>query len=257
MLEVCVEDIDGLRAAVAGGAGRIELCAALPQGGITPSAALIAAAVAAPIPVHVLIRPRAGNFLYDDDERELMVTDIRVAAASGAAGVAIGASRADATLDVTLLTALVDVAREAGRRRARPVSLTLHRAFDLCPDPLEALEAAIGLGFNRVLTSGCAETAIAGRAVLASLVTRARGRVGILAACGIDASNVDVVLAAGVDEVHSSCQEPRADADPKIIQWEFDAPLPKATSTRRVEALAAAVRRWRAENGRAVPAARM
>src|SRR5215469_13549650 len=98
MLEVCVDDLGGLREALAGGAGRIELCSALALGGLTPSAALISAAVRAPVPVHVLIRPRAGNFVYDAEEGDLIAADVRGAVDAGAPGIAIGANAADTRL---------------------------------------------------------------------------------------------------------------------------------------------------------------
>ena len=148
MLEVCVEDISGLRAAMEGGADRVELCAALPLGGITPSPALLRAAARAGIPVNVLIRPRAGDFIYDAAETQLMIADIREASSVGLAGVVIGASRPDGTLDAELLATLISVAREAGAVRGNPVSLTLHRAFDMCPDQAAALEVAVRLGFG-------------------------------------------------------------------------------------------------------------
>lgn len=246
MLEVCVEDIGGLRAAVEGGADRIELCSALPLGGITPSAALIRAAAAANIPVHVLIRPRANDFVFDADETEIMVADIREALGVGMAGVVIGASRPDGTLDSELLRLLVSVSREAGSSRGSPVSLTLHRAFDLCPDPLAALEVAVGLGFDRVLTSGGTVAAPEGRAVLSDLVKQARGRIRILAGSGITSDNVGSILATGVDEIHASCQMARPGTDPKAIELGFDVPMPKRTSVERVAVLAAAIKQWNA-----------
>lgn len=248
MLEVCVEDIRGLRAAVQGGANRVELCASLPQGGITPSAALLAAAVRAPIPVHVLVRPRAGDFVYAEDEAELMGMDVRGAVEAGSAGVVIGASHADGTLDSALLATLIAVARQAGRHRGKPVSLTLHRAFDLCPDPIAALEAAIGLGFDRILTSGGARTALEGRAVLAELVKKSRGRIRILAASGIGPDNVGEILATGVGEIHSSCRAPLANVDPKVTRLEFDEPRPKGTSAKRVAELLSAMSEWHENN---------
>jgi len=245
MLEVCVDDIGGLRQALAGGAGRIELCSALACGGLTPSAALIGAAVRAPVPVHVLIRPRAGNFLYDAPEEELIAGDIRAAVEGGAAGLVIGANRAAAQLDAPLLERLVRHARAAAARRGRPVSLTLHRAFDVCADLIAALETAIALGFNRVLTSGGAESAVAGREVLASLVRHARGRIGILAAAGIDAGNVAAVLGTGVEEIHASCQVPEPAPDAKLVRLGFAEARPAGATAASVSALAAAIETWR------------
>jgi len=248
MLEVCVEDIRGLRAAVEGGANRIELCAALPLGGITPSPALLRAGAGVPIPVHVLIRPRAGDFIYDAAEAEQMVADIREASVAGLAGVVIGASRSDGTLDAALLARLIRVAREAGELRRKPVSLTLHRAFDLCPDQLAALEVAVSLGFDRILTSGGAPTVVGGRAALAELAKRARGRIIILAGSGIDPDNVGSILALGIDEIHASCQMPRPRTDPRAIELGFDQAQPRQTSAQRVTALASSMRQWRASH---------
>ena len=248
MLEVCVEDVVGLRAAVEGGANRIELCAALPLGGITASPALIRAGARASIPVHALIRPRANDFVYDADETELMATDIREALGTGLAGVVIGASRPDRTLDASLLATLIAIAREAGAQRGSPVSLTLHRAFDLCPDPIAALEVAVNLGFDQVLTSGGAPTVVEGRAVLAELVKQARGRIKILAGSGITPDNVGSILAAGVNEIHASCQVSRPNTDPKALELGFDEAQPKQTSAHRVTALASAINQWHADN---------
>lgn len=240
-----MEDISGLWAAVEGGADRIELCSALTCGGLTPSMALIGAAVRAPVPVHILIRPRAGNFVYDVREVELLVAEISSAVAAGSAGIVIGASRPDSTLDIALLEKLVSSARAAGEQRARPVALTLHRAFDLCKDPREALEAAIRLGFHRVLTSGGAESAMSGRAVLGALARQAQGRIKILAGAGINPSNVATILATGVDEIHASCQVPLPPPDPKLIELGFIPAHPYHTTAREVKALATAMQAWR------------
>jgi copper homeostasis protein CutC len=248
MFEVCVEDVVGLRAAVEGGANRIELCAALPLGGITASPALIRAGAGVSIPVHALIRPRANDFVYDADETDLMATDIREALGAGLAGVVIGASRPDGTLDASLLAMLIGVAREAAARRGSSASLTLHRAFDLCPDPTAALEVAVSLGFDQILTSGGAATAVEGRAVLAELVRQARGRIKILAGSGIGPDNVASILATGVDEIHASCQTPRPQTNPKAIELGFDEAQPKQTSAQRVAALASSIKQWHASH---------
>ena len=117
MLEVCVDDVAGLGEALAGAADRIELCSALGVGGLTPSVALTAAAVRAPVPVHVLIRPRAGDFIYDDAEAALIAADVGAAVEAGASGIVIGANRAGAKLDAALLERLVGLARAAAERR--------------------------------------------------------------------------------------------------------------------------------------------
>jgi copper homeostasis protein CutC len=247
MLEVCVEDPGGVREALAGGAGRIELCSALSLGGLTPSAALIGAAVAlgaalgSPVPVHVLLRPRAGNFLYDRAEAELIATDLRSALDAGAAGVVIGANRPDGLLDGPLLERLAGLAREAAGRRHAPVALTLHRAFDLCADQPAALEAAIALGFDRVLTSGGASSAMAGRSMLAALARQARGRIRILAAGGIDPGNAAAILATGVDEIHASCQVPLPQSDAKLLELGFAPARQGRATASSVRALVSAI----------------
>ncbi|MDE5954044.1 MAG: hypothetical protein K2G72_05110, partial [Duncaniella sp.] len=136
LLEVCCGDIASVHAAIAGGARRIELCSALSEGGVTPSAGLIARAVGSGIQtVHVLIRPRGGDFLYDEDEISIMETDIRQAVSAGAHGVVIGALTTDGAIDTTACRRLIKAAE--GR------SVTFHRAFDLCRDPYKALEDII------------------------------------------------------------------------------------------------------------------
>lgn len=241
MLEVCVEDIGGLEAAVQGGAHRTELCSALPLGGLSPSGALMRAAARFPIPTLALIRPRAGDFVYGAEEEALIADDIHIAADSDLAGVVIGASLPDGSLDVAQLSRLIAQARAAGERRGRPLSLTLHRAFDLCPDPVAALEQAIGLGFDRVLTSGGARSALEGRDVLTLLARHARGRIRILAGSGIDPGNVGAILATGIDEVHASCQTPVPVENSKLIELGFLPPQARRTEVARVAALVAAV----------------
>jgi len=244
MLEVCVDDLGGLKEALAGGAGRIELCSALVLGGLTPSRGLISAAVRARIPAHVLIRPRAGDFIYDAGEEELIASDIRAAIESGAAGVVIGANRPESHLDGPLLRRLVGVAHQAAERRGKPVSLTLHRAVDVCKAPLAALELAIELRFDRVLTSGGAESAMAGRETLAALAKRARRRIKILAACGIAPDNVGTILDTGVDEIHASCQVPLPESDARLVELGFALPEQGRATSRSVKALASAIEHW-------------
>lgn len=204
-LEICVDDIAGLDSAVAGGGDRIELCSALALGGLTPAPSLIAAATAIAIPVHLLARPREGGFRYTAREAAMIAADITAASDAGLAGVVIGASRADHGLDIDLLAELVAHARLLGTARGVPLSLTLHRAIDLCDDMPAALDAAIALGFDRVLTSGGEPKAIDGLAMLAALHRRAAGHIVILAGSGIDAGNVSEILATGISEVHASC----------------------------------------------------
>ncbi len=196
LVEACVDAIDSALAAEAGGAGRIELCGELLQGGVTPSAGLIGAVwERVNIPVFALIRPRTGDFHYSPDEIDVMCRDIIGARQQDVDGIVLGALTPDAELDVGALSKLID---EAGA-----MDVTFHRAFDYVKDQHAALEVLIELGVDRVLTSGGAATALEGAARLAELVAQASGRIEILAGGSINASNVhEVVRASGVREVH-------------------------------------------------------
>ncbi|MFT4134134.1 copper homeostasis protein CutC [Labrys sp. (in: a-proteobacteria)] len=198
LLEVCVADAYSLEAAIEGGADRIELCSALELGGLTPSSGLMRLAAQAPIPVYAMVRPRAGDFVFSVREGELMLADIEAVGGAELAGVVLGASLPDGRLDEALLTRLRGQARELGS--------TLHRAFDLVPDRHAALETAIALGFERILTSGGALTASAGLDELVRLHRAAGGRIGIMPGSGLTPANIAALLAAlPVVEVHSSC----------------------------------------------------
>jgi copper homeostasis protein len=196
LVEACLDSVPSALAAEKGGAGRIELCDNLVEGGTTPSAGTIALCKERlRIPVFVMIRPRGGEFLYDDVEYEVMRRDIAQAKALGADGVVFGLLTPGGLVDVPRTRALVE--------EARPLPVTFHRAIDVTPDAEEALETLVELGVARVLTSGQAPTAPEGLDVIARLVRRAHGRIGILPGCGIDENNVrDVVLRTGVGEVH-------------------------------------------------------
>lgn len=194
MLEVCVDGIENARRAVAGGADRIELCADLAVGGITPSAGAIAAAVRLGRPVQVLVRPRGGDFRPTRWERAAMLHDIRAARRREASGVVLGLLRADGRIDAARMAPMIEA--------AGPLGVTFHKAFDLCPDVLEALETLIGLGIERVLTSGGAPTAREGLVRLADLHRAARGRIAILAGGRIRRADIPALKAAGLNEIH-------------------------------------------------------
>jgi copper homeostasis protein len=203
LLEVCVDGPAGLAAAIAGGAGRIELCSALALQGLTPAPGLMAQAASAPIPVYPMLRPRPGDFVYDDAEIDAILRDIDAVRAYGLPGVVIGANRPSGALDAKALETL--------KVHAEGLDLTLHRAFDLTPDLAEALEMAIALGFSRVLTSGGAITALAGAEAIAGLVEQARGRISILAGAGVRPDNIaELVTRTGVTEAHGSFGGPAA-----------------------------------------------
>jgi len=196
LIEACVDAIDAALEAERGGAGRLELCGELLQGGVTPSAGLIGAVRdRVKIPLFVLIRPRTGDFLYTLDERDVMLRDIALAKSLGADGVVIGALTADGDVDVETTRALLDA--------ARPMQVTFHRAFDFARDQDVATEALLRLGIDRVLTSGGAPSALEGVGALKHLVERAGDDMTILAGGSITASNVaEVVRLSGVREVH-------------------------------------------------------
>jgi len=198
LLEVCVDTLAGAQAAIRGGAGRIELCSALSEGGLTPSAGLMLAAAALPVPVYAMIRPRAGLFHFDADDAAIMQADIATARAAGLAGVVLGVQDGGGGLDMGLLARLSQAAGPMGR--------TLHRVIDVVPDPLRALDQAAELGFARVLTSGAQPQAPEGAALIAQMVRRATGRIGVMPGCGLTAANVgDLVAMTGVAEVHAAC----------------------------------------------------
>jgi copper homeostasis protein len=241
ILEICVDDIAGIDSAVSGGADRLELCAALALGGLTPAPSLIAAAQGLPIPVHMLVRAREGGFRHTAREAGLLAQDITAAADAGLAGVVIGASATDNGLDVPLLARLVAHASTVGAARGSPLSLTLHRAFDLCPDLPAALEDAIALGFDRILTSGGEPKAIDGVTMLTTLHRAAAGRIVILPGSGIDAGNATRFLDAGLREIHASCGAPLVpndtDDDARERRFGFSAPGRRTTSRQRVRDL--------------------
>jgi copper homeostasis protein len=196
LVEACVESVESALAAQEGGAGRVELCEAVAEGGVTPSAGLMELCrERLRIPVHVLIRPRPGDFVYSDLELEVMRRDIALAVRLGVAGVVLGVLRSDGAVDVERTQALIGM--------ARPLSVTFHRAFDFTRDADRALDALIDLGVDRILTSGQAATAREGTRVLTRLVSRAAGRLVILAGGGVNEDNVtEIVRRTGVREVH-------------------------------------------------------
>ena len=200
-LEVCAGSVQSVIAARDGGATRVELCSALEIGGITPSAGLMREARKVnDIALHVLIRPRGGDFLYDEQEAECMVQDIITAKECGADGVVIGALTADGEIDIPLCSRLATA--------AQGMNITFHRAFDMCRDPYKALEEIIALGCNRILTSGQAATAEAGIETIKKLVTLANDRISIMPGCGVNANNAAKILdTTGACEIHASARK--------------------------------------------------
>lgn len=199
-LEICANSVTSAIVAQQGGAHRVEFCQNLEIGGTTPSAGQIRMVrQQLTIGVHVLIRPRGGDFLYTDVEFEEMKADILFCKEVGCNGVVIG---------------LLDVAGRIDRKRteelvtlAHPMCVTFHRAFDVCVEPFEALEVVIACGCKRLLTSGMKNTAWAGKGLIKKLVEQANGRIEIMPGSGIDEANVvDIARSTGASAFHTSAK---------------------------------------------------
>ena len=201
LVEACCDSIATARAAVAAGAGRVELCGP-GDGGSTPSLGLLARCRdAIAVPLHVMIRPHVRDFRYDDEELEVMGGDIVAARTLGADGIVVGPLHADGTIHSEQLRELVAL--------ARPLRVTFHRAFDRTPDQGAALTTLLDAGVDLVLTSGGAPTALAGAATLAALQQQAGDRLTILAGGGIRADTIAPLLArAPLREVHARATDP-------------------------------------------------
>ncbi len=214
IFEVCLQSVDGAIAAERAGAQRVELCAALVEGGITPSLGTIEACRSAVgIDIMVMIRPRGGDFVYSEQELATMERDILACKAIGVTGVVFGMLNVDGTVARTQVQRMVAAARD--------MDVCFHRAFDVCADPFVALEELIELGVSRILTSGQEGTVPEGQALIAQLVETAAGRIEILPGCGITPKNVAAVIAAtGVDQFHATAfgrvESPMLHRNPKV-----------------------------------------
>lgn len=202
-LEIAAGSLASALTAQEAGADRVELCEGLASGGTTPSYGTLALAREhLRIPLFVLVRPRAGDFLYDARETDVMLRDIESCVRLGCDGVVVGALDADGDIDQPLCGQLVAA--------AGPLQVTFHRAFDAARDPAQALEQVIALGCRRVLTSGSRATATEGGDVIAALVRQAAGRLSVMPGAGIDAGNVAVLAkVTGAHEFHASAKAPR------------------------------------------------
>lgn len=211
-IEICCGSIQSAANAKAGGAVRVELCQGLVEGGTTPSPATIDYAVRGlGMKVFVLIRPRGGDFCYNELEIKMMEEDVAYCKKVGVAGIVVGFLHPDGTIDTELTRRFVEL--------SDPLPVTFHRAFDRCTEPLKALEQIIGCGCARILTSGCRPTAMEGADLLQQLVQQADGRIQILAGSGITPENAAALKQkTGVPEIHGSCKFTRADG-----AWETDA----------------------------------
>ena len=201
LLEICAANFASAQAASLAGADRIELCSALAVGGLTPSHALLEAVQHAfAIPVHVLVRPREGDFLYSDAEFQIMQAEILKIKQMGFAGVVFGILNPDATIDEKRCATLVAL--------AKPMQITFHRAFDFVTQANVALEKLIELGFDYVLSSGLKTTAVLGLTQLTALVAQANNRIQIIPAAGINESNIaSIIQTTKANIIHCSLSE--------------------------------------------------
>jgi copper homeostasis protein len=198
-LEVCVDTFDDATTAAAAGAGRIELCSSLETGGLTPSIGLVRNAVSCDVPVFAMIRPRAGDFNYSAADVTCMLSDIECFKESGISGFVFGALDSKGNLDEQSLGKLITA--------CNGLPTTLNRAFDLCRDPLQSLEVAVQLGFDRILTSGAAATVSSGMPLLAKLIETANDRIIILPGGGVTPATLQILLDnLPLQEIHASCK---------------------------------------------------
>lgn len=200
--EVCANSVESCLGAREGGATRVELCANIGEGGTTPSYGEIRQAVElrGDMKVHVIIRPRGGDFTYSELELHRMADDIRIARELGADGVVFGCLNPDGAVDTAACSRLME--------EAKGMAVTFHRAFDRATDPIPALEQIISLGFHRVLTSGQAPTAEQGIPLLRQLQEHAQGRIVIMAGCGVNEQNIArIYRETGIREFHFSARE--------------------------------------------------
>lgn len=195
MLEICSFSLESCLIAQKAGAGRVELCGGMFEGGTTPSAGLISLArQSLQIKLYVMIRPRGGDFCYSDSEFEVMKADILTAKNLGADGVVFGILNSDGSVDKIRTTELVNL--------AAPLKVTFHRAFDVAENPFQALEDIIACGCERILTSGQKNTAIEGIDLLKTLVEKSQNRIEIMAGSGVSAQNAQQFLSIGIHSLH-------------------------------------------------------
>ncbi len=196
-LEVCVDSYETALLAAQYQAKRIELCSALSVGGLTPSLALVQQCISIKsIETHVMIRPREGDFYYNNNEIESMSKEIEFMAKIGVHGLVFGCLDMNNNIDVHHNELLIKIAKSKG------LETTFHRAFDFVKNPLESLESLISMGFDRLLTSGQKKTAIDGKELIKSLVFQSKGRIQIMAGSGINKENALSLASLGIDALH-------------------------------------------------------
>ncbi len=236
LLEICVDTAEGLEIAATHGADRIELCASLGIGGLTPSSGMMRLAKAIGCPTRVMIRPRQGDFTYTPAELDMMRHDVDAVADIGLEGVVLGANLENGELDVAALAELTNHAKTAG------LKVTLHRSFDLVPDPLAALALARQLQIDSILTSGCALSAIEGTDVIARLVeavsTEPGNLIEIMAGVGVSYQTVGEILRrTDVRAVHGSCSRVDTRSGGDTVRFGFAVPGHRRTDVMLVTQL--------------------
>ncbi|MGV3529020.1 MAG: copper homeostasis protein CutC [Flavisolibacter sp.] len=235
LLEIATADFITTQSAVAGGADRIELCAALGDGGTTPSLGTIRQCRESfSLPLFPIIRPRGGDFLYTDEEYNIMLTDVKLCRDLGCDGVVLGLLQSDGRIDIKRTEALV--------KAAYPMEVTFHRAFDRCVDPFEALEKLVEAGVQRILTSGQKPTAPEGAGLIAELVKAASERIIIMPGSGVRTDNI-VALAkeTGATEFHTSLRAKQSShmqyRHPSFADADFQNPAIHASDVESVKKL--------------------
>ena len=196
-LEFCIDGVDGMRAATKYGADRVELCADLEVGGLTPKAEMVrACSQISTIEIHAMIRNTTNGFVYSADDINKMKEGIKTMKEAGASGVVFGCLNPMGNICQEHNHELIQVSRKLG------IEATFHRAFDYCADPLAGLESIMRLGFDRLLTSGQKETAIEGTSLLKTLAQQADQKIEVMAGSGVNASNAGALIQTGVDALH-------------------------------------------------------
>lgn len=232
IIEICANSAQSCVEAEAGGATRVELCAGIPEGGTTPSYGEIktAKALTSKIDINVIIRPRGGDFLYTEAEVQSMLLDIELCKELKVHGVVFGCLTKDGDIDVPLMRRLIEA--------AKPLSVTCHRAFDVCRDPFTALEQLIELGCDRILTSGQQSDAVKGIPLIAELVKRADGRIIIMPGCGVRENNIGKIEAeTGAKEFHTSARSivySKWNTAMRMSRWEAVSCPPNSRRCKRI-----------------------
>ncbi|KZC06017.1 PREDICTED: copper homeostasis protein cutC homolog [Dufourea novaeangliae] len=199
-MEICIDSLESARNAIEGGAKRLEVCSALSEGGLTPTPGLVKKIKSfSPIPVYAMLRLRAGNFVYIEEDTEVMLQDLKILKDHGADGFVFGALTLNGKINVDLCEEVLS--------EASPLSVTFHRAFDEVNDPMRAVETLIELGFERILTSGQKDTAKEGLELIQKLVQVAQDRIIIMPGSGITKDNIfEIKITSGAKEFHASAK---------------------------------------------------